>query len=470
MYGGSPGGAPVQCINCGAVLPPPLPGERYVRCAGCGHPSQVAGPPAGVNPFAAPPPGAGFGGGPPMGPVYYGAPVRNRGGGGVAAAGIGIGIVVAVLMLFVGGGVMFALIARRAAPVPAGGPVVLATAENGDPLKGDPGQGGVVPPGEHLQWVGFAPAPVRINGDAVEDFVGRYRVLDLSTGGSHEFVGGFDGASLKRLWLVALGSTQEAFGQGTFVVVSGNRMLVTDFRDGGHVYDVTNGKETSSFQMSDRAARVCGSPAGSKPEAFVDVQDRTTVLVDLATGAVKKGAARPAYCPVSSASGCSFGFHRTQARCESVDTAAAGVKVTGFEGDHVLTDEASHLSVIVGTKSPGTRIPIAVGIDPGGKTAKWQRTIPSLDPQTVHEGVPVSDLGAGKFVAELQLASGGARISAIDARSGAALWEVPLPRSKDGSLSDELTISDARVYVPHWTWLDVFDAKTGKLVGTVGIW
>ncbi|MCU1279063.1 MAG: hypothetical protein JWM53_2609, partial [bacterium] len=25
-----------------------------------------------------------------------------------------------------------------------------------------------------------------------------------------------------------------------------------------------------------------------------------------------------------------------------------------------------------------------------------------------------------------------------------------------------------RVYVPHWTWLDVFDANSGAVIGTIG--
>ena len=43
-------------------------------------------------------------------------------------------------------------------------------------------------------------------------------------------------------------------------------------------------------------------------------------------------------------------------------------------------------------------------------------------------------------------------------------------RSEDGSGPIWILPSSARLYVPHWTWLDVFDARNGAALGTVGMW
>jgi hypothetical protein len=33
-----------------------------------------------------------------------------------------------------------------------------------------------------------------------------------------------------------------------------------------------------------------------------------------------------------------------------------------------------------------------------------------------------------------------------------------------------MRVTKTRVYLPHWTWLDIFNIKTGQEVATVGIW
>ncbi|WP_254625437.1 hypothetical protein [Myxococcus sp. CA051A] len=69
-----------------------------------------------------------------------------------------------------------------------------------------------------------------------------------------------------------------------------------------------------------------------------------------------------------------------------------------------------------------------------------------------------------------RLKAGGMQLVRRDARTGVATWDVPIPRSKDGSLPSSIRKRGDRLYVPHWMWLDVFDAKTGNLLGTLGTW
>ncbi len=132
----------------------------------------------------------------------------------------------------------------------------------------------------------------------------------------------------------------------------------------------------------------------------------------------------------------------------------------------MLTD--ADATVIVGTKAPGSAVPMVVGYDPKSKRILWQRVIPSGDTSSVRDGAGLVDLGGGRFLSQFELTSGGAKLAAIDAKTGASLWETDVPHSKSGLAGRQMALSPTRVYLPHWTELDVFDAKTGNLAGTIG--
>jgi hypothetical protein len=71
---------------------------------------------------------------------------------------------------------------------------------------------------------------------------------------------------------------------------------------------------------------------------------------------------------------------------------------------------------------------------------------------------------------QYELRDEGARLQAVDASDGRKLWDVEVPRSESGSEASLMRVTKTRVYLPHWTWLDVFDVKDGKELATVGIW
>jgi hypothetical protein len=71
-------------------------------------------------------------------------------------------------------------------------------------------------------------------------------------------------------------------------------------------------------------------------------------------------------------------------------------------------------------------------------------------------------LTAGRAVALYEDARGGAHIVAIAAASGGTLWDVP---ARD---TLEMTLSPTRLYVGRSGQLDVRDAATGRLLGTLG--
>jgi hypothetical protein len=439
----------MKCSSCGAQLPIPPLGERFLRCRYCGTTVQLDAPP----PLQV----SSFGGGPPA--SSYGAPPVSHVGGmpriivvpptaySGMSGGRAVFMIVPVVMVLFSTGMSLFFSSRGSSSVSSTGV----------------GSGGVAPLGEHLQWGSEAPIPARVNADDIEDFIGDYHLLE----GDQQltYIGAFNGKTLERVWAAGpFGNNAEASGK-TFFGVAKDRVIVTDFRSTAHIFDMATGKETGKVVLSDRAKSVCTSTDG-KPEAWLELADDEHLLVDLAAGTAKKSG-RPAFCPIvpNDSSNCtSRGTKRPHATCHD----DSSIKAPGVSIEKVLSD--GDVAVALGTKSPGTAIPTALGVDVKAKKVKWQRPIPGSDPATVHEGLELADLAGGRLVAQYQLTGGLWRLAALDGRTGNALWDVEIPRSKDGSQAYDLRITPTRVYLPHWTWLDVFDVKTGAVIGTVGKW
>lgn len=423
-------GASGKCTNCGGQLPLPEAGQAFLKCHFCGQ----------VVPLAPLPP-------PPRPPSpRVGMPpsviVRRRG-----SPLASILLTFAIVFATAGAGVIRSL--TRA-------------------VKSVNGVGTLVTAGPELvHWdSGSLPYPARINGDAIEDFVGRVDILHPGAGNTQAFIDGFDGATLNRLWTAGpFGDLSDT--RGLEFAVAGSRAIVTDSRSIAHILDVTNGREVGRINLSDRAKSICAAP--TKSEAWIEVSDEQNVLVDLAEATSKK-APRPPYCGADHYSvediQCHVGLYgSTQASCKAVDS---GFRAPGFRGNRMLSDGES--TVVVGTKSPGSEVPMAAGYDPKGKHVIWQRTIPQGDLTAVKDGLGLTDLAAGVLVSQVELTSGLFHLCALDAKSGTPLWQTEVPHSKDGIAGRTMRITETRVYLPHWTYLDVFDARSGRVIGTIGKW
>lgn len=346
-----------------------------------------------------------------------------------------------------------------------GGVVIAMTSRGRGNSSALPGGGGAVPAGEHLQWSsnGTSVVPARIDGDAVEDFVGRYVILDIGGDSSQTiFVGGFSGATFERAWKAGpYGTLSEGIG-ATHLAVAGDRVAVTDYRLTLHVLDAATGKELRSLRLSDRARSMC-SPTDGRKQVWIEVVDNSSLVVDLDAGKAEPFARRPAWCRGGASHECAG------ARAACTDDRNRAPKQVGFGTDLVFTEGTS--AVAVGHKEPGTRTPMAMGFDATRGAALWTTTIPT-DPSTV-TGIPDAsgDIAEGRFFTTYSMGSQkGIRLVSFDARTGARRWDVEVPRGSAGSGVNGLTVTATRVYVPHWTWLDVFDAGSGKPLGTVGIW
>src|SRR5262249_17001069 len=111
------------------------------------------------------------------------------------------------------------------------------------------------------------------------------------------------------------------------------------------------------------------------------------------------------------------------------------------------------------------------GFDPNRRTVDWNRVTPTVYSATVEEGpVWLTELAHG-IVYSYYLTKGqvhGGRLIAIDAATGTTRWDVILPHSETGIRPKEPEMTEGRVYVAHWGRLDIFDAKSGAVVGTIG--
>ncbi len=456
-----------SCVACGAPAPAVLVPTTY-ECTFC-HRSQVLQPPF----PQAPPPGpqAPFPQGPfpqgpfPQGPFPqpppFGGPVLMSPSpsvvAGAAGARVAFALVPLVIMVVVG-----ISIAISSGGGGLGGPSRSGTG---------PGAGGVVPSGERMQWASSSRGGLMItdlNGDGIEDFVGHYRVLDMSTEHStqSEYIGGFDGKTFERIWKTpSLGTLQQAISSTNFGIAAG-RVVVADFRSQAHILDLKTGKELRLFALSDRAKTVC-SPTDGKSEVWIELADQKNILFNVMTGAATL-APKPGWCAARQALTCS-GRGFSGEPCSATSDESSAFYKLGISPDLVIRGDGR--PVVLGNKTPGTPVSLLAAYDPKAMTITWQQTV-APDPASAGSlsEHPATFANGRIYTIYKTTAPEELHVTAFEASSGKRLLDFKVPRGEDGSGPEEIIVTAARIYVPHWTWLDVFDAKDGHHLETVGMW
>jgi outer membrane protein assembly factor BamB len=306
-----------------------------------------------------------------------------------------------------------------------------------------------------FQWRN-AVIPVAIDGDGVEDFVGIY----ASRGGDYPvYVAAFDGAKYSELWKAG------PFGKSASeleVTVVGTSVVAIDARPVAHILALKTGKETGKVSLSDKARSVC-APPDAKGKLWVETSDQKAVLIDLATARAQP-APRPASCPP------------VPSDCDHVHSALAGCQedkaappVDGFRAEFVLSQGSD--GVAVGSRSPGTATPMAVGFDAKTRSVRWQRPLVGSPPSAWEADLHAVDMAGGRLIAEYASDQPDAgRLMAVDVKTGKVLWDVAVPNTDHVATASDMAITPTRVYLPHWTWLDVFDVKNGAHITTLGAW
>lgn len=320
--------------------------------------------------------------------------------------------------------------------------------------------------GEHLQWdSGMAPQEVTLPGVNGRFVLGRYRVLRMERGvPTTAHVGLFDANTGDRRWGTdSLGRfSEDQAGRSVHALAVGDRAVVTATSGLVRVLDLATGNLRANVQLTDVALSLC--PLGDSRSVWIEVSDQNHMLLDTVTGVARPNPA-PAQCSTQNArfsDECSVrGAFHPQAACAE----ARGLTLPGMRVSRTLT--ANGVQIAIGQHSPGTGYPMLAAFNANGVV--WQRPL-SSDPRTARDGVPdMADLVRGVIYVPYESNDRKIRLVAIDAATGRDLWESTPPDSS-GSGPDTMTVTADRVYLPHWTWLDVFDAQTGAHLRTIGRW
>jgi hypothetical protein len=311
--------------------------------------------------------------------------------------------------------------------------------------------------------VGGAAIPAAVGAAGGEGFVGRIRMRDDDT----LWIAAFDGSKPGIVWKAGPFGTYSDGYRSTLASVVGRDVVVTDYRANAHVYDLASGREARSFKLSDRAKSMCAAPDG-KPHVWIETTDERSVLFNADLGTATQ-APRPAWCSDSWGAGDCRGTQAlgpSRAACK--DTTFAP-KVNGFEAKHVLED--GDLGVALGKKHPGTALPMAIGFDPKTKALRWEHPVASGDQASVAESSSTTMLDAlvgGRFVAPYEITSKGWHFTAFEAKTGQRLWDVPLQPGLGADYPEGLSLSMSRVYVMRSSSVEIYDAKNGAFIGSVG--
>lgn len=431
----------VDCPNCGASLPPQEPGGEY-RCSYCGggfrlEQAKKAHTQAGIaiDPHAlaqailaaqrqaqvqAQPP-----------PVYL--PPRPPTQGNKAGLIVALTVIPAILG-------MIAV------------PLLVLRGSNG--LLG----GGLLN-NEHVLWddAGGVPQVVKVNGETA--VVGRTRAVGNE---DHLYCGVHD-TSGEKIWRTeSLGSYSAGY-QSTFCGAVGDALIVTDYRAQVQIFDLATGAQRKVIELSDVADYLCvpQDPKQSN-QVWIKQLDQREHLLDPATGQLT-ASPQPTWCFSSR--------HEAENRLQgggswaNADSEGAP-EVAGLKLEFVF--ERDGKAVALGHTDPGTKVPTAVAFEPASKQVLWQQPTPSVAKATLRDGDKFGAIAGDKFVTTYGAGQEDWYVTALDLATGKRAWETKLRPLFAVDWIQGLVASDTHVFVVRTSSLEIFDAQTGELTGTIG--
>ncbi len=352
------------------------------------------------------------------------------------------------------------------------------------------------PEGE-LAWESNARSPVvaRINADDVEDVFGFFRIWDGRSAWI-PYAGAFDGATLKPLWQTEVIDSQLIKRPGVFpfAVLVGQRMVVADTSATLRVYKLATGEKELSMRLPGPAMDVCRSP-DQPSRVWVRIFDGGDMMLDLDTSK-SDAAPRPKWCPEPGYQAAALVPPSKKLRPTPAEQAALDAQkavVTACQEAFVNSRVAQATCHVPAIQKWGDGFVESYDLDNGGlwvalgtkdgrpfaesmiKTSPWTHAFLADDTNARDLAPKVVDVAFGRIYAVYERVYFDARLVALDAKTGAVLWETPLQGSlptTDGDGRGEaraLVASAARVYVARsGGGLDIFDASSGKPVGSIG--
>jgi hypothetical protein len=354
-----------------------------------------------------------------------------------------LGILVALFLNFTALCVVIYQHARARKAAAATEPAAsIASAAAPDPIVATEGHVRHIP--GKMEWH-EAPIVASVGGDDTEDVIGQVSTVG-EDGQMTYYVGAFDGTTFEQLWRSPSLAVLERGERPPIVHMVADHVIVAE-SNSVHIDDPTTGNETGTVRTTDRIVDIC--PYGpEKARVWAKVADGRSVAIDPQNAESKPLEQPPAGC---------------EARGK---TKLDAPTVSGFSPSKVLIE--GDVAVALGVKSPGSPIPMASGFDPKSRKVRWTHPIAQSDDvlNVITTSGRIADLSDGRLYATYRLSSAGWQLAAIDGKSGERVWDAAIPDGNAGI--GTITVSPARVYLAHATWLDVFDKASGKRIGTIG--
>ncbi len=336
---------------------------------------------------------------------------------------------------------------------------------------------------QKMQWTGHRhPMLVDINGDGVMDVIGWVQIISMVGGDSYESIAAFDPLTGNRLWDTGalVNSRQSA---DVRAALAGDKLLVADSMGVLKAFSLANGATAWQAVLGERAERICGAEAGY---AAIYTKDKRILKAAAATGQLLPSGQWEYNTPCPplqndrDSTGPFFLFEELSrsARFGDGPEEIEYDDLPGMRADSVLTDLSNNRVFAFGSRSPGTRTPVIAALTQGvaSKKKKWQSTwlssVTTLNPLTIYEGNPEhGGAASGRLVTiyKMQDYKSGHRLSCLDENTGQIVWDVPVPKSDTGTVGP-INVSQHYVFVPHWTYLDIFQLVDGVHKMTIGNW
>ena len=313
----------------------------------------------------------------------------------------------------------------------------------------------------YVQWAGTTgPLLVDTDGNGTTEVVGLIRFMegteDITVTGA---VAAYDADSLDQIWATRFEGTESS---SLILAAAGGRLWVADGLGHLRALDPKTGAITADISTGEPVERFCGDGSGGLE---VWRKDRTRHRVDLQTGALSLVGDLDWQTPCLGGIWGSVPGQTPSTAWDdhTSDIAIPDVSVSG----RLVTPDGDLLAA---ERSRGTRTGLVIARDSAGNV-RWTAVVPGGQPLLAEEGAPDAvGWGKGRAYASWSVKEGETpqRIAAFDAGTGQRLWDAEL---QDDAGDPEAIVTDGeRVYVSHWTWLEVFRADNGEKIGSIGRW
>lgn len=310
-----------------------------------------------------------------------------------------------------------------------------------------------------FMWDENGGSPQIVHLDGAEHVVGRLR----KRGDQQLQIGVFAAETgAERYRVGPFGTYSEAY-RATHFAVSGERLLVTDFRGKLRIFDLARGEPVQDIELTDRAKGFCQiEEAGEPPRLYLAQVDGRQFLVDAAAPALKEEKL-PKTCDAQ---------QRLHSRGEDPvltnrERLRQAPKVEGIEVTAVHLD--GEFAVARGVKAPGTAYPMAFGFDPKSREVRWKSPVAVVDQASVRQRDNEQDILAdGRYFATYGEGSEHWHLAAFDAKTGARLWDSKLRSIFAVDWLHGIKATANHVFLVRMSSVEVYDAATGALKATIG--